>query len=131
MARIFWSDVTCTRCFNREVRELLNKLSNDDNVHAIIVQLPLEDTTATEEIVNMVPPHKDVDGLGAAPEFEPATPLAIMWLLAGYNVDLKGKKVVIIGRGRLVGAPLERMLIKSDITPNVIVKETPEFRTSS
>lgn len=108
-----------------EVRELLNKLSNDDSVHGIITQLPLEDPSETEEIVNLVPPEKDVDGLGHQPHFEPATPLAILWLLSGYNIDMVGKNVVLIGRGKLVGAPLERMLIDSGITPQVIVKETP------
>ena len=96
------------RVFQNEVRELLNKLSNDDSVHAIIVQLPLEDATETEEVVNLVPPHKDVDGLGRNPEFEPATPLAILWLLSGYNIDLAAKDVVIVGRGKLVGAPLRK-----------------------
>ena len=41
---------------------------------------------------------------------DPATPLAILWLLAGYNIDLSGKNIVLVGRGKLVGAPLERML---------------------
>lgn len=111
--------------FQSEVKKLLNKLSNDESVHAIIVQLPLEDPTETEEIVNLVLPEKDVDGLGREPMFEPATPLAILWLLSGYNIELNGKQVVIIGRGRLVGAPLERMLTNSGINPIVIVKETP------
>ncbi len=114
------------RVFQNQVRELLNKLSNDESVHAIIVQLPLEDTTETEEIVNLVASEKDVDGLGRDPEFEPATPLAILWLLSGYNIDMNGKDVVLVGRGKLVGAPLEKMLIRDGITPRVLVKETPD-----
>lgn len=95
--------------------ELLNKLSNDDNVHGIIVQLPLADPSQTEEIVNLVAPEKDVDALGRHSKFEPATPMAILWLLSGFNVDLTGKKVLIIGRGKLVGKPLEEILNKSSI----------------
>ena len=91
----------------KEAKALLNKLSNDDSVHGIIVQLPLEDISQTEEIVNLVAPEKDVDGLGSGAKFDPATPLAILWLLAGYNVELAGKQVLLVGRGRLVGAPLE------------------------
>ena len=45
--------------------------------------------------------------------------MAIMWLLAGYNVDLRGKKFYLIGRGKLVGAPLEKMLQASDLTEGV------------
>lgn len=112
------------------IRELLNTLSNDDSVHAIIVQLPLEDPSETEEIVNLVPAHKDVDGLSADPEFEPATPLAILWLLSGYNIDLVGKNVLLVGRGKLVGAPLEQMLIKSGVTPNIVDKDTADPKTA-
>lgn len=100
--------------------ELLNKLSNDKSVKGIIVQLPLEDTSQTEEIVNMVVPEKDVDALGKDAKFEPATPMAILWLLNGYNVDLTGKHVLLIGRGKLVGAPLEKILRDSGIEVEVI-----------
>jgi methylenetetrahydrofolate dehydrogenase (NADP+)/methenyltetrahydrofolate cyclohydrolase len=119
------------RVFQSEVRNTLNMLSNDDSVHAIIVQLPLEDTTETEEIVNLVPPSKDVDGLGAQPAFDPATPLAILWLLSGYNIDLNGKNVLLVGRGKLVGAPLEKLLINSGITPKVADKFTKDLKAET
>jgi len=93
-----------------EVSKLLNKLSIDNSVHGIIVQLPLEDPVQTDEIVNIVAPEKDVDALGEKSKFEPATPMAIMWLLAGYNVELNGKKILLVGRGKLVGGPLEKIL---------------------
>jgi methylenetetrahydrofolate dehydrogenase (NADP+)/methenyltetrahydrofolate cyclohydrolase len=113
------------------VKELLKKLGSDDSVHAIIVQLPLEDPSETEEIVNLVPPEKDVDGLGKDPHFEPATPLAILWLLTGYNIELIGKNVLLVGRGRLVGAPLEKLLIASGITPNIADKATLDLKAET
>ena len=109
-----------------EVRDLLNKLSNDDAIHAIIVQLPLENPAETDELVRLVPAGKDVDGLGQAPAFDPATPLAILWLLSGYNIDLPGKDIVLVGRGKLVGAPLEKLLQASGLSPRVVEKETPD-----
>lgn len=109
-----------------DVRELLTRLNSDDSVHAIIVQLPLEDPAETDEILRLVTPEKDVDGLGDDPNFDPATPMAILWLLAGYNIDLPGKDVVLVGRGKLVGAPLEKMLLGSGIEPRVLVRETPD-----
>lgn len=118
-------DVDVHRVKQVEIKELLNKLSVDDTVHAIIVQLPLEDLSETEVVVNLVPASKDVDGLGSAATFEPATPLAIMWLLAGYNIELKGKDVVLVGYGKLVGAPLEKIMLDSGITPRVVDKDTP------
>src|SRR6478609_9219078 len=106
-----------------EVPELLDKLSNDDSTHAIIVQLPLTDPSQTDEIVNMVSPDKDVDALGKKPKFDPATPMAILWLLSGYNVELAGKDILLIGRGKLVGAPLEKILKNSGYRVNVIDRE--------
>jgi len=52
-------------------------------------------------------------------------PLAILWLLSGYNIDLAGKDIVLVGRGKLVGAPLEKMLQASGVEPRMVVKETP------
>lgn len=114
-----------------EVKDLLEKLAKDDTIHAIIVQLPLEDPSETETVVNLVPPEKDVDGLSRNPKFDPATPMAILWLLTGYNVDLKDKNILIVGRGKLVGAPLEKMLIASGITPNVADKKTIDLKAET
>ncbi len=111
-----------------EVAEILNKLSIDKSVHGIIVQLPLEDPAQTDEIVNLVNPDKDVDALGVRSKFDPATPMAIMWLLSGYNVELKGKHILLIGRGKLVGAPLERMLKASGMDVEVIDREIPDLK---
>jgi methylenetetrahydrofolate dehydrogenase (NADP+)/methenyltetrahydrofolate cyclohydrolase len=119
-------DVDIHKVEQSKVRTLLSDLATDDLVHAIIVQLPLADPSETEDIVRLVPPEKDVDGLGPDPQFDPATAMAIMWLLAGYNVELKGKDVVLVGYGKLVGAPLEKLMLSSGITPRIVTKETPD-----
>jgi len=105
----------------------IQQLNDDPAVHGIIVQLPLEDPSQTDAIVDLVAPQKDVDGLGKNAVLDPATPMAILWLLAGYNVDFRGKKVVLIGRGKLVGAPLERMLLASGVDVSVADRETPDL----
>lgn len=102
--------------------ELLKQLNKDKSVHGIIVQLPLVNINQTEEIVNLVNPAKDVDALGKQAKFDPATPMAIMWLLSGYNIDLAGREVLLVGRGKLVGAPLERILKSSGISVRVAEK---------
>jgi methylenetetrahydrofolate dehydrogenase (NADP+)/methenyltetrahydrofolate cyclohydrolase len=109
-----------------KVPSLLKKLNHDKSVHGIIVQLPLTDTSQTDDIVNLVAPEKDVDALGKNAEFEPATPNAILWLLAGYNISLAGKKVLLIGKGKLVGAPLEKIFKNSGV--DVAVIEGPTER---
>ena len=92
---------------------LIQNLNQDDSIHGIIVQLPLPDPTQTDTLVDAVTPAKDVDGLGQHAVLDPATPMAVNWLLAGYNVELRGKKIVIVGQGRLVGKPLARMFENS------------------
>lgn len=110
-----------------EVPKLLDLLSNSDGVHGIIVQLPLSDPSQTDEIVNMVAPEKDVDALGKNSKFEPATPMAILWLLHGYNIELKGKHILLIGRGKLVGEPLEKILKSSGYDVGVIGREVKDL----
>jgi methylenetetrahydrofolate dehydrogenase (NADP+)/methenyltetrahydrofolate cyclohydrolase len=121
-------DVDVHRVAQTEVPGLLNMLSNDSTVHGVIVQLPLEDPAETDEIVNLVVPSKDVDALGAKAAFEPATPMAIMWLLSGYNVDLAGKRVLLIGHGKLVGAPLKKILSDSGIDVHVADRGTADLK---
>ena len=103
---------------------LIKKLNKDNKTHGIIVQLPLADPSQTDEIVNSIVPDKDVDGLGKNSELESAAPLAITWLLAGNNIDLKNKQVTIVGQGRLVGAPLKKLLENSGIKPKIIIETT-------
>lgn len=93
----------------------IGELNKDSTVHGIIVQIPLPDPSQTNDILNAVSPQKDVDGLSVNTAFDPATPMAINWLLAGYNVNLQGKKLVIVGHGRLVGMPLAKLWKKSDL----------------
>lgn len=117
-------DVDIHRIPQLDAKELLQRLNKDENVHGIIIQLPLEDTSETDELCNLVLPGKDVDALGAGPEFNPATPTAILWLLSGYNIDLKGKDILIIGKGKLVGRPLQKILVQSGYTVRMADRET-------
>ena len=102
--------------------EVIQELNNRDDVQGIILQLPISNPDQTEELLESIREDKDVDGLRKRAIFQAATPTAISWLLAGYGVDLKGKKVAIVGRGRLVGAPLEKMWLKSDVDVTVFEK---------
>lgn len=83
--------------------------NSDPSVNGIIVQLPLNFVPKEEldELLKQISIEKDVDGLTG--QADTATAIAINWLLAGHNIDLKGQKIAMVGRGRLVGAPLIRM----------------------
>jgi methylenetetrahydrofolate dehydrogenase (NADP+)/methenyltetrahydrofolate cyclohydrolase len=120
-------EVDIHRIAQPKVPTLLKQLNGDSSVHGIIVQLPLADVSQTDEIVNLVAPEKDVDALGTEAIFEPATPMAILWLLAGYNVDLRGKKVLLVGRGKLVGAPLEKLLKSMQVDVKVVDREATDL----
>lgn len=120
-------DVDVHKIPQSEAIDTVKRLNVDESVHGIIVQLPLIDPAdQTEEILNTVAPEKDVDALGKDAAIDPATPLAINWLLAGYNVELRDKKIVIVGNGRLVGAPLAKMWRSSNHDVTVLTRESEE-----
>lgn len=110
-----------------EAIEIINKLNQDDLVHGIIIQIPVPDPRQTDEILNAVAKHKDVDGLADNTLFEPATPMAIDWLLAGYNIELKDKQILIVGQGRLVGKPLASLWQKSGYNVQVADRTTEDL----
>jgi len=98
---------------------VIDQMNADDNVHSILVQLPLPSGINEEEILLRVAPEKDVDGLHptnlgrlvmGAPGPLPCTPAGIVELLAAHKVPVEGRHVVVIGRGLTIGRPLSRLL---------------------
>ena len=120
-------DVDVQTIKQADVLQEIARLNADDSVHGIIVQIPLPDVTQTTEVLNAVAVNKDVDGLAEHSLYDPATPLAINWLLAGYGVDLQSKHIVIVGNGRLVGKPLARYWRTSGYDITVVDKQTQDL----
>ena len=131
LKRVYGEDITVeVDVYNPSDSDLLHQietLNSDENVHGIVIQLPLSDESQTDAAVNAVIPEKDVDGLGLNPKFVPATAMAIDWLLAGYNVELRGKKIAIVGNGRLVGAPLNRLWKSAGLDVSVYDDKTNDL----
>jgi methylenetetrahydrofolate dehydrogenase (NADP+)/methenyltetrahydrofolate cyclohydrolase len=117
-------EVDVHRIDQSKAEETVQQLNNDSSVHGIIIQLPLVDTSETDKLCDLVSANKDVDALGKNATFEPATPMAIMWLLAGYNIELQGKKILLVGKGKLVGAPLLKILESAGHDVSVATRET-------
>lgn len=102
-----------------DLAQAIREANEDTSVHGVIVQLPVRSKVELDELLGEIAPEKDVDGLNPQGEiFESATATAINWLLAGYDIPLSRAKIAIVGRGRLVGAPLEKMWRQSgfDVT---------------
>jgi methylenetetrahydrofolate dehydrogenase (NADP+)/methenyltetrahydrofolate cyclohydrolase len=96
-----------------QLEQKIAELNNDQSVTGIIIQLPLLNPAETDQYVTQIDPKKDVDGLGSDTYFAPATAMAVDWLVNGYNINLQGKKIAIVGKnGRLVGRPLLKLLEK-------------------
>ncbi len=102
-------DVQTIRVPEGAMIKMINDANIDSNIHGIIVQLPLKNVSQISSIVTTILPDKDVDGLGSDAIFTSATAQAIDWLLSGYNIALRNKRIALLGRGRLVGAPLEKL----------------------
>ncbi len=103
-----------------ELLRRIDEWNHDPSVHGIILQLPLPAGLAEEELLASVRPEKDADGLtpeslgrllAGRPFLTPATPSGIIELLRRNAVRIAGRRVVIVGRGNLVGKPLANMLL--------------------
>lgn len=108
-----------------ELTSLINEINNDDSITGMIVQLPLPDHLNSVNILEHIRPEKDVDGLTSTnmgklvknlPCLRPATPEGVIELLKHYNVEISGKKAVVVGRSDLVGKPLSLLLLNNDAT---------------
>lgn len=112
------------------VEAAVAELAADPEVHGILVQLPLPAGLDTDAVIDLVPPHKDVDGLTehslgrlvrGTPGLVPCTPLGVMRLLERYGVDLTGRRAVIVGRSTLVGLPLALLLARKGVDATVTI----------
>jgi len=98
-----------------ELLNLIDDLNENDQFHGILVQLPLPKHIDSQRVLETIDPKKDVDGFHpknagllsiGRPRFVPCTPKGIMRILSHYNIDLKGKHVVVVGRSNIVGRPI-------------------------
>jgi len=120
-------EVSVLRPTMEQVSLTIEQLNADPSVHGIIVQLPLPDPSLTDNVLAMIAPEKDVDGLGPEAVYTSATATAIDWLLAGYNVELRGKRIGIVGQGRLVGAPLAKLWATTGLDVSVFDDTTADL----
>ena len=117
----------------KEVEQLLNKLNLDNNIDGMLLQLPISKKFDEQRLISFINPEKDVDGLneqniGKLVKNEPAmrscTPAGIINLLRSQNIEIEGKKIVVIGRSLLVGKPLSLMLLNLNATVTMTHSKT-------
>jgi len=127
------SDIT-----NNELCKVIDNLNNDNNINGILVQLPIPNHLNEELILKKIDYLKDVDGFHAHnigylamerrnPLFIPCTPKGCFELLKRYNIDVKGKNVVVIGKSNIVGMPMALLLMKHMATVTVCHIETTDI----
>ncbi len=102
----------------------IERLNNDERVTGIIVQLPLPEQIDEQEILNFVSPDKDVDALGNEAKILSPTVGAIKEILERNNVEVSGKKVAVLGKGKLVGKPVAIWLTQEGANVSVIDSKT-------
>ena len=117
-----------------EVLKKIQELNNNENITAILVQLPLPKHINKSRILNAIAPEKDVDGLttynsgklfsGEKPYVYPCTPKGILLLLDEYKIEPEGKHAVVIGRSNLVGKPVAQMLLNRNATVTMCHSKT-------
>ncbi len=119
-----------------ELLALVRSLNEDDEIDGILVQLPLPDQIDPDAIVAAIDPRKDVDGLTptsagllahGTPQMVPCTPAGVMELLAHEGVELEGAEAVVVGRSKLVGVPVARLLLSANATVTVCHSRTRDL----
>ena len=120
-----------------ELVSLIEKLNEDKAVNGILCQLPLPKHLDEKTILNLIRPEKDVDAFH--PEnvghimigdfnFLPCTPAGIMEMLRYENIDLDGKKCVVIGRSNIVGKPMAMLMLKENATVTICHSRTKNLK---
>ena len=117
-----------------EIQKTIYSLNEDSNVHGILVQLPLPSSLDKERVLSFISPQKDVDGLtvknigqlwsSSENRIKPCTPHGIICLLEHYQIPLRGKSAVIVGRSAIVGLPTACLLLEKNVTVTVCHSHT-------
>ena len=119
-----------------ELLTLVGELGRDDGVDGILVQLPVPDHIDPDRVVAAIDPAKDVDGLTPVnagllahgmPGLVPCTPAGVMELLRHEGVELEGAEAVVVGRSKLVGVPVSRLLLAANATVTVCHSRTRDL----
>ena len=119
-----------------ELLDLVRQLGEDDDVDGILVQLPLPAHLDSDAVVQVLNPQKDVDGLTpvnagllahGTPGLVPCTPAGVMELLAHEGVELEGAEAVVVGRSKLVGVPVARLLLQANATVTICHSRTRDL----
>jgi methylenetetrahydrofolate dehydrogenase (NADP+)/methenyltetrahydrofolate cyclohydrolase len=114
----------------------LSRLSGDEEVSGILLQLPVPDHLDGTTLANMVPAEKDVDGLTPVnagllslglPGLRPCTPQGVIELLDHAGVELEGAEAVVVGRSNLFGKPMAQLLLERNATVTICHSRTREL----
>ncbi|KAF1301330.1 MULTISPECIES: bifunctional methylenetetrahydrofolate dehydrogenase/methenyltetrahydrofolate cyclohydrolase [Enterococcus] len=111
----------------------IERYNQDPAYHGILVQLPLPKQISEEKVLLAIDPKKDVDGFhpmnlgklfAGKPEMIPCTPFGIMKMFEAYNISLKGKQALVIGRSNIVGKPMAHLLLAENATVTIAHSQT-------
>ncbi|MDT2836180.1 bifunctional methylenetetrahydrofolate dehydrogenase/methenyltetrahydrofolate cyclohydrolase [Enterococcus durans] len=114
----------------------IEKYNQDPRFHGILVQLPLPEHIDEEKVLLAIDPKKDVDGfhpmnlgrlLAGNPDKIPCTPYGIMKMFEAYDIDLSGKRAVMIGRSNIVGKPMAQLMLMADATVTIAHSKTKQL----
>jgi methylenetetrahydrofolate dehydrogenase (NADP+)/methenyltetrahydrofolate cyclohydrolase len=120
-----------------ELEQTIKALNQDERVDGILVQLPLPDHLDAVSLLHQIDPDKDVDGLHPVnlgrlvrgeSGLRSCTPAGVMRLLREYQIDVKGKQAVVLGRSILVGKPMSLMLLEADATVTIAHSRTQNLK---
>lgn len=131
LEQVFPEDISEENLLN-----FIDELNENNNVHGILVQLPLPKHINENKVIERISPAKDVDGFSAVNvgqlwlgkyDMAPCTAMGVIELLDYYNIDITGKHCVVVGRSNIVGKPMAALLLERNATVTVCHSKTKDL----
>lgn len=121
------------------LEEIIHNINISPDIHGLIIQMPIQETLDKDKLIDLIDPRKDVDGLTSTNQklleenskeaIVPATAKGVIEILNFYNIEVKNKKATVIGRSKLVGAPVAFLLKNMGAAVEVGHSKTPDIKT--
>ncbi len=121
-----------------EIIQTIEMMNQNPRIDGILVQLPLPKQIETEKILEVIDPHKDVDGFHAynvgclvtgLESFVACTPLGVMKMFEAYDINLQGKDVCVVGASNIVGKPMASLLLNANATVTITHIHTKDLKS--
>lgn len=134
---LFQKEILPESISEKELIEKIHTFNEDDDIHGIMIQLPLPKTIDEKNVINKISPNKDIDCLTSESVGKlylgektliPCTPNSVITLIKSLNIKIEGKEAVVLGRSNIVGKPVVQLLLNENATVTICHSKTKNLK---